>query len=283
MNWTAAIGIVLCMGISASTAMAEHYEVFILAGQSNMDGRGKTGELVGNLSTWAGKQGDVIINYSNSTLRGPYTSGGWRPLEVGYSVPPGTKQKFGLNYLMPGETFGPEVAFGRTVAEGMSGQHVAIIKFSEGGTTLSKDWDPANHRMLYDQMLTFVRASLKQLKDRGDSYEVAGFVWHQGESDASLAEGKYQQLLEAFVAKVRKDLEASELPVVVGEVFDNGHRDHVRAGQKAACEAGKNMYFVSAKGLATSDNGTHFETASQIEMGKRMANAYLKRKTISAE
>jgi iduronate 2-sulfatase len=279
-RWIVIIAAGLLMVVPSSKVMAEHYHIFILAGQSNMDGRGKTSELVGDLAPYAGKQGDVLICYSNSTMRGPYTSGGWKPLEAGYSVPPGTKQRYGDKYAMPAETFGPEVGFGKAVAEGMKGKHVAIIKFSEGGTSLQKDWNPAKRGMLYDQMIAFVKVSLKQLKDRGDTYELAGFVWHQGESDASLAAGEYQKRLEGLVKRVREDFKAPALPVVIGEVFDDGHRDRVRAGQLAACETGKNMYFASAKGLTTSDKGTHFDTASQIEMGKRLAGAYLEKRGV---
>ena len=100
-------------------------------------------------------------------------------------------------------------------------------------------------------------------------------IWHQGESDASLAEGEYQKLLPAFIARVRKDLNAPDLPFVVAEVFDNGHRDRVRAGERATTQAVSNTLFVPASDLKTSDNGTHFDTPSQIKLGGRIAEAWL--------
>jgi len=264
--------------------MAEHYRVFIFAGQSNMDGRGKKSDLTGSLAPFAKPRPDVLICYSNSTIRGPYTSGGWKPLEPGYSVPPGTKQAHGDKYTMPAETFGPEVGFGNALADAWkSSSHIAIIKFSEGGTSLHKDWDPNTRGALYDQMMKFVDASLKTLPGHDVTWQYAGFVWHQGESDASLPDGKYQELLEALIARVRNDLHTLEMPVVIGEVFNNAHRDRVLAGQKAACDKGKNVFLVSAKGLVTSDHGTHFDTASQIELGKRMAKIYLEKAPITAE
>src|SRR4051812_21438153 len=97
--------------MSSITAHAgEHYRVFIMAGQSNMDGRGHKSDLQAELSQWATPRQDIPICYSNSTLRGPYTSGGWRPLEPGYSVPPGTREKLGDKFTLPGSTFGPEVS-----------------------------------------------------------------------------------------------------------------------------------------------------------------------------
>src|SRR5689334_14838686 len=94
-------------------ASAEDLHVFILAGQSNMDGRGRAQDLVNDLSRFAAPQPDVKIAYANSRLRGPYATSGFVPLSPGFSVPPGTREKFGQNYKLPGSTFGPEVSFGR--------------------------------------------------------------------------------------------------------------------------------------------------------------------------
>ena len=60
---------------------------------------------------------------------------------------------------------------------------------------------------------------------------------------------------------------------MIGEVYDNGKRDRVRAGQRATAAAVPNVKFVPVDGLKTSDNGTHFDTPSQIELGKRLAAA----------
>ena len=46
-------------------------------------------------------------------------------------------------------------------------------------------------------------------------------IWHQGESDANLTADQYERLLTAFIARVRADLEAPDLPFGVGEVYDN--------------------------------------------------------------
>jgi hypothetical protein len=120
---------------------------------------------------------------------------------------------------------------------------------------------------------------LASLKDVGDEPQLAAMVWHQGESDASLPDGEYQKLLTEFIAQVRKDLDAPELPFVIGEVYDNGGRDRVRAGQRATAAAVPGVKFVPVDGLKTSDNGTHFDTPSQIELGKRLAATLVERNT----
>jgi iduronate 2-sulfatase len=96
-------------------------------------------------------------------------------------------------------------------------------------------------------------------------------IWHQGESDATLSAETYERLLTAFVARMRTDLVAPDLPFGIGEVFDNGNRDTIRAAQKATAGKVKGAFFVSADKLVTSDMGTHFDAASQIELGRRFA------------
>lgn len=252
--------------ISGAPARADHYEVFIVAGQSNCDGRGKVSELVGPLAKWAAPQDDVLIAYSCSKLRGPVlTSDGFKSLQPGWSVSPGK----GKPTKLPSGTFGPEVSFGRGVADHLKGKKVALIKFAEGGTSLSKDWNPEVKDRLYPAFLDFTRKSLKELKDKGHTYSVRGMIWHQGESDASLTAAEYEKALTAFITRVRSDLEVPDLPFGVGEVFDNGKRDAVRAAQKATAENVKGVFFVSAEKLKTFDGGTHFDAASQIELGER--------------
>ena len=274
MNRTALSLMLLCafFGMIVSTARAEHYEVFLLAGQSNMDGRGAKKDLTGDLAKWAGAQKDVLISFAAGGLKRTFTeSKGFVPLEPGYSGTPGNKPG-----SLPTATFGPEVSLGRTLADGLPGKHVALIKYAEGGTSLKEDWSPTAKDKLFEKYIAFVNKSLKELKDRGDTYEVRGMIWHQGESDASLPAEKYQEMLTAFIAAVRTNLAIKDLPFVIGEVFDNGGRDRVRAAQKAVAKNVSSAFFVSAEGLKTSDKGTHFDAASQIELGKRLAEPLLK-------
>lgn len=262
----------MVLGVTALSARAEHYEVFLLAGQSNMDGRGAKKDLAGDLAQWARPQKDVLIRFAAGGLKRPYTeSNGFEALEPGYSGTPGKKAG-----ALPTGTFGPEVSLGRALADGLPGKHVLLIKYAEGGTSLKEDWNPAAKDKLFEKFVAFVNKALKELKDRGDTYEIRGMVWHQGESDAGQPAEKYQEMLTSFIAEVRSMLGLKDMPFVIGEVYDNGKRDRVRAAQKAVAKDVKAAFFVSAEGLKTFDNGTHFDAASQIEFGKRMAQPLLK-------
>jgi hypothetical protein len=251
-----------------ASVRADHYEVFIVAGQSNCDGRGAASDLTGPLAKWAKPQDDVLIAYSCSKLRGPVlSSNGFKPLQPGWSVAPGKNKPTKL----PSGTFGPEVSFGRGMADRLKDKKVALIKFAEGGTSLAKDWNPEVKDRLYPAFLEFTKRSLKELKDKGHTYTLRRMIWHQGESDASLTADEYQKQLIAFIARVRADLEVADLPFGIGEVFDDGKRNTVRAAQKATAEKVKGAFFVPAEKLKTFDGGTHFDAASEIELGERFA------------
>ncbi len=254
-----------------SPARAAIYNVFILAGQSNMDGRAKVADLKDDLATWKKEQPNILFTYSNSGTKGKLLATDWIRLAPGYSVRPGSPKIEKL----PADTFGPEVSFGRTVDDTLR-LPVAIIKFAEGGTSLQKDWRVGDKTGLYARMIDFVQKRLADLRKNGDTCVIRGFVWHQGESDETLSPEEYSTLLVNLITSVRKDLDRPRLPVVIGEVYDNGKRDNVRAAEKTTAAKLPYCEFAPATGLKTQDEGTHFDAASQIELGKRMGNAMLK-------
>lgn len=212
--------------------------VFILAGQSNMEGQavvdldGKNyndgkgtlnallndpvrAKLVRHLKTdqgeWAVRQ-DVWVRYQRE--RGPLLAG---PLAVGYSV-------YGDKHH-----FGPELQFGHVVGDHCAGQ-VLLIKTAWGGKSLYKDFRPPSSGgavgPYYTKMLEEIRQALANLKADfpaydGRGHELAGFVWYQGWNDGvdpKNAVPEYEQNLVNLIKDVRKDLQAPKLPVVIGEL-----------------------------------------------------------------
>ena len=291
----------------ARPAVAVDYDVYILAGQSNMDGRGLVSELVGPLEPFAGVQHDVRIWYSNGGLRQPLIrSDGWQPLRPGYSVsPPGpprntTSPTTGpaatrpsatrplttrpavavippLQRTVPGPDFGPEIGFAKTMTDaGLPGGHrLAIIKYAASGSNLRVEWNPRTDNLLYARFVPFARQGLATLKGENDTVTLRGFLWHQGESDTALKPEQYQQLLTDLIAAVRKDFDAPDLPVYLGEPFDNGRRLSIRAAQLLTARSVPHVFVIGSGGLETLDAGTHFNAASQIELGRRFATAVL--------
>jgi hypothetical protein len=213
-------------------------KVFVLAGQSNMEGQavvdleGKDyndgkgtlkalfgdparAKLVKHLKTekgdWAVRD-DVWVRYQRE--KQPLLAG---PLTVGFAVYGGKHH------------FGPELQFGHVVGDHFTEQ-VLLIKTAWGGKSLYKDFRPPSSGgevgPYYTKMIAEVRAALADLKKdfpgyAGQGYELAGFVWYQGWNDGvdpKNAVPEYEQNLVNLIKDVRKEFKAPNLPVVIGEL-----------------------------------------------------------------
>lgn len=246
----------------------EEFELYLLAGQSNMDGRGKAAKLTEEQRR---PSKHAIIFYRNP----PHHSEGWKPLEPGYSIAP--KYKGGL----PSGTFGPELGFVAALTKAQAGKNFAIIKGSKGGTSLRVDWKPGEKGKpetqgpRYRHFIETIRLAKAALKEDGNTAKLRGLIWHQGESDAKAGAKIHQERLAQFMARIREDTGEAKLPIVLGQVFDNEKRDKVREAILKASEADRLTGFISAEGTTTWDQGTHFDAKSQLVLGERFAEAIL--------
>ncbi|TWU64464.1 hypothetical protein V7x_00070 [Crateriforma conspicua] len=246
---------------------AADYDVYLLAGQSNMDGRGRVSELPAE--DQRSPMNRVIVFYRNVSG----SSDGWQSLVPGFSIPPKYKGE------LPSPTFGPEIGFAHSMMQRHPDRQFALIKGSKGGTSLRADWkpgiasDPESQGPRYRDFIETIRMATQQLIDRGDQFQFRGLLWHQGESDAKSKTETYRQQLTHLIQRIREDVGVADLPVVVGEVFDNGQRDNVRAATQAVAADHPGVALVSSEGTTTSDPGTHFDAPSQLLLGKRYAEA----------
>lgn len=248
--------------LHAGEGAAAVADVVLLIGQSNMDGRGKVADLPAELAAPAPT---IRLFYRNP----PAASAGWVALAPGYSLAPNTKP------VIPSATFGPEISFGPALVAAVPTLRLALIKASKGGTSLAKDWKPGEpgkpdtQGPCYRNLMETLKDALPAL----GAHRLRGAVWHQGESDAGLPAGEYRKLLAAFIPRLRADVGVADLPFVIGEVYDNGKRDAVRAGQQAVAAEVPGTAFVPCAGTRTWDDGTHFDAAGQLELGRRYAAA----------
>ena len=251
---------------------AKPVKVFILAGQSNMEGQavsdlgGKDyndgkgtltallkdpakAKLVQHLKNDKGEwvvRDDVWVRYQRE--KQPLLAG---PLGLGFSV-------YGDQHH-----FGPELQFGHVVGDHFDEQ-VLLIKTAWGGKSLFKDFRPPGSGGVvgpyYTKMLAEIRAALDDLKtdfpayaDQG--YELAGFVWYQGWNDGvdpKKAIPEYGANSVNLIRDVRKELKAPKLPVVIGELtgpWVKGPKEWeaLRRAQAAAAETPEfqgNVLFV---------------------------------------
>lgn len=139
--------------------------------------------------------------------------------------------------------FGPELAFGHVVG-GAIDEPVLILKVTCGPAAMGGAYRPPGDGRLPGKMYARVIESVKAVlrapgsvaeEYRGHRAVLAGLVWFQGYNDRPLAED-YGPLLADFLRGVRRDLDAPQLPIVVGELgVEVGDRqDGIRRAQKWA-------------------------------------------------
>jgi len=213
-------------------------KVFILAGQSNMQGQGvvtmkdkegneKPGTLVSMLKDpakapllkhwvtangdWAEKRDDVWV-YDVSEFGSRHGA-----LAFGYGWNLGSR-----------EWFGPELQFGHLLGNHFDNQ-VLIIKTAWGGRDLYKDFRPPRSGgavgPFYTQMLATVNMVLGDPKEQFPGYagggcQLAGFVWYHGWNDfcsPKIGVPEYEKNLVNLITDLRRDLKAPKLLVVIGE------------------------------------------------------------------
>lgn len=215
-------------------------KVFILAGQSNMQGQGalKTVDWLGKHPT-QGKLLERLRNRDGSyTVRDDvwvYYPRDAKTLKVGPLT-----AGFGAD----DQKIGPEWTFGHVVGDRYENQ-VLLIKTAWGGRSLAEDFRPPSSGgkvgPSYVQMLEIIRDCLANLGKHfpqydGKGYEIAGFVWFQGWNDLINAPrvAEYQTNLVNLIKDVRKDLGVPNLPVVIGELGVGGVEEAAKNAAMAA-------------------------------------------------
>ncbi len=253
----------------ASVAVAQDapkgkVKVFILAGQSNMQGKGNLEHLKQLVQQEPAKYGhlmkdgkwterdDVWVYYGQ--LGGGIKKSKRGHLTVGYTWPPGH--------------IGPELGFGKVVGDAID-EPVLLIKACWGGQSLAVDFrspsagqgdkpvsqlhdgvqgKPGTVGWAYKQIFTELHHCLADLgatfpELKGREYELAGFVWVQGWNDYINGgrRKEYAGNMAHFIRDIRKDLNAPNLPFVIGVMGHGGEKTEapmkeMRAAQSAAAD-----------------------------------------------
>lgn len=244
---------------SPSPAADKTVKVFVLAGQSNMEGKApnalldhqatdpKTKGLFAHLrkdGQWVVRD-DVFVKFLDR--KGPLT--------VGYGSPDRT---------------GVELEFGTAMGDHFA-EPVVLVKAAWGGHSLcklfrspsagfpaadvlEKELQQAQDRVRqsneknkksdplptlddikkdYGSSYRKMMAEVKGVMDdcgtlfpalKGKTPELAGFVWFQGWNDQYGGQDEYESNLKHFITDVRKDLNAPKLPFVIAAMGQNGSK-----------------------------------------------------------
>ena len=242
--------------LAAAPALPEKKDlhVFLLAGQSNMAGRG----AIKGLSPAEAAADPRIVAIDTGLA--------WRP-----AVDP-------LHWDKAGAGVGLGKFFARAVADKTPGVTVGLVPAACGGSPISA-WEPGKYFEMtrsrpYDDALARARRAMQD-------GSLKAILWHQGESDANAqAAPLYEKRLEALIDRFRADLDAPDLPFILGQLGRfpgkpwNAHQAEVDRAQRAVAAKVKNVRYVSSDDLVATRDKLHFETEALRVFGKRYAEAY---------
>jgi len=273
----------LCLITAAPAPAADKkpIKIYLMAGQSNMEGHNYFGQECTTRFPGIDKPRDDVWCIRAGKISGPLKCG------------------FGGGAASD-NVFGPELVMGRILGEAVENP-IIMFKSATGGTQLHTRWRPpsavkgAGGKVgdLYSRMMRRFHRFLANPKVDypqydGRKFELAGFIWFQGEND-SLAEvtpgdpktgfwNYYEDNLRNLIHDVRAELAVPELPVLIFQIGPapvwnrKGGGKVIRAAQKKVAEADANAAWVSTMDLHPK---AHYNTPSMVTIGERGGKAML--------
>ena len=247
------IFLLLIAGCSDPYANRQKFHMYVLAGQSNMAGRGKVEE-----QDWQAHPRVLALDQN----------GQWQP-----AIEP-------LHFDKPGIAgVGPGLAFGKAMAEYKKDVRIGLIPCAAGGSPISSWTRGGYHSQTkshpYDD-------AIRRAKIAMQSGVIKGIIWHQGESDSKPElVGAYQAKLKELIANFRRELGDDDLPFIVGKLGDfyvarNPNAKTINEILERIPLTVKNTACVDTAGLKPKSDLTHFDAQSARELGRRYAKLMIK-------
>ncbi len=244
--------------------MPDVIDVYLLAGQSNMVGKGRADQLpeVLRVPHRTAKLFDHRLEENASTPQAQ-----WQPLQP----------------VQGG--FGPELSFGHTVAA-RHDTPIAILKIARGGTGLFNDWRPLDRddpAALTTQCVQHARQAFEQLRTQGLAPRLRGIVWYQGERDTrdtNPMPERYGEMLGTLMSAFSSTLaQGRKVPVVVYRVHPHDDKPHphaesIRRQQVQWAQADPAAAWINVDDLHYPDR-LHLDSGSLLAAGDRAAAAML--------
>jgi len=236
------------------TAAEEHavpkkpYDLYLLIGQSNMAGRGTPDEESTQIHPRV-----FMLNKAEQ----------W--------VPATDPVHFDKSFA----GVGPGLAFGKAMAEANPQANIGLIPCAVGGTSITL-WlpgvqDPTTKAYPYDDTLRRMKTALKD-------GALKGIIWHQGETDRNPDAMKlHAARLTELIARLRKDLNAPDVPFIAGELPDFHGTSELNSKFNAVLHSLEasvaNYTCISAADFVDNKDNLHLDTRSARTFGLRYALA----------
>ena len=218
------------------------FHIYLLMGQSNMVGRDTAGldsqMLDERVGFWDGSNNWYVAK---------------EPMHAG------------------GSGIGPGIPFALEMLKRTGGDcKIGLVPCAVGGTPL-KRWEKGGD--LYNSAVSRAKAALA-------AGILKGILWHQGESDCDKKENaeSYQQRLTQMFQDLRADLEAPEVPIVVGQLGEflllpYANVNAVRTAIKGMPQHLSHIGYADSQGLAHKGDSLHFSAEAEREFARRYAES----------
>ena len=170
---------------------------------------------------------------------------------------------------------GPAASFAQAWCNANQNEQIGLIPCAEGGSSID-EWNTEG---------TLFRHAVSEAKFVMENSELIAILWHQGESDSHSGKYKnYYQKLNTLVHSFRKELEAPEIPFIIGGLGDYlgksgfgkscAEYDLINRELLKYAEDNRNCYFVTGEKLYPNPDGIHINAESQRRFGIRYFEAY---------
>ncbi|XOV90991.1 MAG: sialate O-acetylesterase [Bacteroidota bacterium] len=229
--------------------------VFLMAGQSNMAGRGTI------------ESQDIITNDRIITLN---ADNEWviakEPLH--FYEPSGAGLDCGMSFALELLKYIPDSIT------------IAMVPCAVGGSSVFQWLNNEEHRgvVLYSNFAEKVQLS----KKKGT---IKGILWHQGEGNANPTDiPKYENALLSLFTKFKSIVDDEEVPIIMGELGRFAQPEEKAEYfadingiiNKIAAE-NDGIYSVTSEGLEHKGDNLHFNSAAQRTLGERYATVVLEK------
>lgn len=279
--------------ILTSLSFSAKIPVYIMAGQSNADGRALVSEMPTAIQDYVKNNGSnlILMSYCNGTTRKAL----------------GEFEKYEPMYENNSSKYCGFDAIVYNLIETSRKKKFFVIKESKGGTaidTLCKssaslywnadpmwldqaglaDYDTKTKETKGKSMLLQLEANIDACIDNAlaseeEGYEIKCIMWHQGESDRKKSENYYENL-KSLVAHLRQhiiektgDVKYVNLPFIAGSVSRESkqYNSLVEESKLRLANDDANFYVVDLNGCELrSDDNLHFNALGCVEAGNRM-------------
>jgi hypothetical protein len=229
------------------------FHLYVLAGQSNMAGRGKLSPM------------DRIANPRIFMLD---KNGEWKP-----ATDP-------LHFDKPAAGVGLGRSFAEDLLESVPEDvTIGLIPTAAGGSAISA-WEPGGY---HSQTRSYpYDDAVKRIRKASESGTVKGILWHQGESDCTPERSQvYEMRLHELIGRFRSECNLPQLPFVAGQMgqFEgkpwNEDKKRVDQAHRQLPAKVPHTAFVDSNGLGDLGDQIHFSSDAYREFGKRYAKAMI--------